>query len=114
MTARGLGLGKTLAGVVLVEEHLTLEVGGLYIVAVDECEVADTSARKEARRGGSCGPYANDGRMAAGEVLLSVLPDGREEHLARVALAVLDRVARRWFCDVFKRPRLYACRLVRH
>src|SRR6185437_16242617 len=92
--ARCLGLGEALPRIVLVEEHLTLEVRGLHVVAVDECKTADAGACKEAGRRRPGGSDANDGRMAAGEALLTVISDGREEHLAGVAFAVVDRVAR--------------------
>ena len=45
--AGSFGLGNGLEGVGLVEEDLTLEVGGLDEVAVDECESSDTCARKQ-------------------------------------------------------------------
>jgi hypothetical protein len=42
--ACGFGFGERGAGIVFVEEHLALEVGGLYEVAVDEGEAADAGA----------------------------------------------------------------------
>ena len=114
VTPCGFGLGEALAGVVLIEEYLPLEVGGLHIDAVDECEPADTRAGQEAGCGGSGGPHANDGGMAAGELLLAVFAYGCEEHLAGVALAIVDRVARRWLDDVFKHLRMSARGLVGH
>jgi hypothetical protein len=90
VTAGGFGFGEGLEGVVFVEEHLALEIGGFDEVAVDEGEVADAGAGEEAGGGGSGGSNADDGDVAEGEALLAEGPDAGEENLARVAGLVGD------------------------
>ena len=90
VAAGGFGLGEGGAGIVFVEEHLALEVGGLDEVAVDEGEVADAGAGQQAGGGGSGGTDADDGDVGAGEEVLAGLADGGEEDLAGVAVGVGD------------------------
>jgi len=88
--AGGFGFGEGSAGVVFVEEHLALEVGGLYEVAVDEGEAAYAGTGQEAGGGGSGGSDSDDGDVGAGEELLAGGADGGEEDLAGVAVGVGD------------------------
>ena len=90
MEAGGFGFRESGAGVVFVEEHLALEVGGLDEVAIDEGEMTDAGAGEEAGRGGSGGTDADDGDAGAAEILLAGLTDAGEEDLAGVAFAVGD------------------------
>jgi len=92
LAAGGFGFGKGVAGVGLVEEDLTLEVGGFYKVAVDEGEGAYTGAGEE--RGGGCagGSYADDGDVGVGEELLAGGADAGEEDLAGVTVSIRDGV----------------------
>ena len=92
VAAGGFGFGEGGAGVVFVEEHLALEVGGFYEVAVDEGKAADASAGEEAGGGGSGGADSDDGDVGAGEELLAGRADGGEEDLAGVAVGIWDRV----------------------
>ena len=90
MAAGGFGFGESGAGVVFVEEHLALQVGGLDEVAVDESEPADAGAGQEAGGGCAGGSYANDGDVGAAEELLAGLADAGEEDLAGVAVLIGD------------------------
>ena len=83
--AGGFGLGQGVAGVLLVEEDLSLEVGGLDEVAVDEGEVADAGAGEQRGGGGTGGANADDGDVGAGEGLLAAVADAGKEDLAGVA-----------------------------
>ena len=66
LAAGGFGFGEGFAGVGLVEEDLTLEVGGFDEVAVDEGEGADAGAGEEGGGGGSGGSDADDGDVGGG------------------------------------------------
>jgi len=90
VAAGGFGLGKRGAGVVFIEEHLTLEVRGLDEIAVDEGEAADSGSGEEAGGGGSGGPYSYDGDVSSDEKLLAGGSDGGEEDLPGVAVCVRD------------------------
>lgn len=90
VTAGGLGFGKGCAGVVFVEEHLALQVGGLDEVAIDEGEVADAGACEEACGGCAGCAYTNDGDVRLAKQLLTGFTDASEEDLTGVALAVGD------------------------
>ena len=85
-TAGGFGFGEGVAGVLLVEEDLALEVGGLDEVAVDEDKVADAGAGEERGGGGPGGADADDGDTGAGEGLLAGVADAGEEDLAGVTV----------------------------
>jgi hypothetical protein len=61
LAAGGFGLGEGFAGVGLVEEDLTLEVGGFDEVAVDEGEGADAGAGEEGGWWGRCRGRESDG-----------------------------------------------------
>lgn len=84
VAAGGFGLGECEECVLLVEEDLALEVGGLDEVAVDKGEGADSGAGEERGGGGSGGSDADDGDVSGGEVLLAGGADAGEEDLARV------------------------------
>jgi hypothetical protein len=92
VAAGGFGFGEGGAGVVFVEEHLALEVGGLDEIAVDEGEMADAGAGEEA--GGCCAGCADtdDGDVRMGEELLAGFAYAGKEDLAGVAVLVTDRV----------------------
>ncbi len=90
VTAGGFGFGESGAGVVFIEEHLALEVGGFDEVAVDEGEMADSGTGQQARGGCSGGADADDGDMRLAEKLLSSLADAGEEDLAGVAFLIGD------------------------
>ena len=86
LAAGGLGLGKRLEGVGFVEEDLTLEVGGLDEVSVDEGEGADAGAGEQRGCGCSGGSAADDGDVGCGEHLLAGGADSWEEDLTRIAV----------------------------
>jgi len=90
LAASGFGLGKGFACVCLVEEDLTLEVGGLDEVAINEGEGTDAGAGQEGGSGGSSGPDANDGDVGGGEELLAGGSDAWEENLPGVAFLAGD------------------------
>jgi len=92
VAAGGFGFGEGSAGVVFVEEHLALEVGGLDEVAIDEGEVADPGARKEACGGGAGCADAHDSSVGVGEELLAGCADAGEEDLTGVAVLVIEGV----------------------
>ena len=92
VAAGGFGFGEGSAGVLFVEEHLALKVGGLDEVAVDEGEVADAGARKEACGGGAGCADAHDSSVGVGEKLLAGCADAGEEDLAGVAVVITDGV----------------------
>jgi hypothetical protein len=89
----GFGFGEGGAGVVFVEEHLALEVGGLDEVAVDEGEMAYAGAGEKAGCGCSGCADADDGDVGAAEELLAGLADGGEEDLAGVTVLIRDGIA---------------------
>lgn len=91
LTAGGFCLGERVEGVLLVEEDLTLEIGGFDEVAVDEREGADPGAGEERGCRGSGGSAAYDGGVSGGEALLACGANAGEENLAGVTLAVVDR-----------------------
>ena len=86
LAASGFGLGEGLDGVGLVEEDLTLEVGGFDEVAIDKGESANAGAGEQ--RGCCCsgGSAADDGDVGGGEHLLSGGADSGEEYLTGVAV----------------------------
>ncbi len=88
VAAGGFGFGEGGAGVVFVEEHLALEVGGLDEVAIDEGEAADAGAGEEAGGGGSGGSDADDGDVGSSKKLLAGFADGGEEDLAGVSVCI--------------------------
>ena len=92
VAAGGFGLGEGGAGVVFVEEHLALEVGGLDEVAVNEGESPDAGAGQQAGRGGSGGADAYDGDVGPSKKLLAGFADGGEEDLAGVAVGIRDGI----------------------
>ncbi len=94
VAARGLGLGKSVMGVGLVEEGLALEVGGFDEVAVDEGERADTGSGEQRGGGRAHGPTADDGDVRDGEALLAERADTGKENLAGVAVLVRDGAGR--------------------
>ncbi len=98
MTACGLGLGEGVAGVGFVEEDLSLEVGGLDEVAVDEGKGADSGAGEERGRGRSHGPAAYDGNVGGGKALLAKRADAGEENLTGVAVVIRDCVSGICYC----------------
>ena len=85
-----LSLGEGVAGVGFVEEDLSLEVGWLNEVAVDEGEGTDSGAGEERGRGRSHSPAAYDGDVGGGEALLAEGADAGEENLAGVAVVIRD------------------------
>ena len=80
------GLGQRFGGVGFVEEHLALQVAGLYVVAVNDAEVADSGARQQGSKGRAGGTAADDGDACRGQALLAVGSDGWKQDLARVPL----------------------------
>ncbi len=78
VAAGGFGFGEGGAGVVFVEEHLALEVGGLDEIAVDEGEAAYAGAGKQGGSGGSGGADSYYGDVGVGEELLAAGADGGE------------------------------------
>jgi hypothetical protein len=88
VAAGGFGFGEGGAGVVFVEEHLALEVGGLDEVAVDESQPADAGASQEAGGGGTGGADADDGDVGSSKELLAGFADAGEEDLAGVTVFI--------------------------
>ena len=91
LKAGGFGFGKGLAGVLFVEQDLTLEVGGFDEVSVDQREGADACSGEQGGSGGSGGSNTDDGYVSGGEELLTGVADAGEENLARVAILIGDR-----------------------
>ena len=79
------GLGQRFGGVGLVEEHLTLKVTGLDVVAVDDAQVANSGAGEQAGQRRSGGAASDDGDARSGKPLLAFRPNGLKEDLARIA-----------------------------
>lgn len=90
LAAGRFGFGQGLEGVGLVEEDLTLEIGGFDEVAVDEGERADTGAGEERCCGGSGSSAAEDGYMGGGQELLAGRAYAGEEYLAGVTVLICD------------------------
>ena len=90
LAAGGFGFGEGVAGVGLVEEDLTLEVGGLDEVPVYEGEGADACTGEQGGSGRSGGSDADDGDMGVGKVLLSGRADAGKEDLPGVTLRIRD------------------------
>ncbi len=90
--AGGFGFGEGFAGVGLVEEDLTLEVGGFDEVAVDEGESADAGTGEEGGGGGSGGSDADDGNVGGAKEMLAGGPDAGEEDLTGVAIVICDAI----------------------
>ena len=88
--ACGFGFGKAVASIGLVEENLTLEIGGFDEVAVDEGKGADAGAGEERGGCGSGGADADDGDVRGGEELLARGSNAGEEDLAGVAVLIGD------------------------
>jgi len=91
LAAGGFGLGQRGCGVGLVEEDLTLKVGGFDEVAVDEGEGANAGTGEERGGRGTSGSAANDGDMSSAEALLTELADAGKEDLAGVAVPAVGR-----------------------
>ena len=45
LARRGDGLGQRLGGIGFVEEHLTLQIAGFDVIAIDDTQIADTGPR---------------------------------------------------------------------
>lgn len=90
LAARSLCLREGVECVGLVEEDLTLEIGGFDEVAIDEGEGSDAGAGQEGCGCGTSGSAADDGDMSGGEELLAGGPDAFEEDLARVSVVIGD------------------------
>ncbi len=71
LAAGGFSLGQGLEGVRLVEQDLTLEIGRLNEVAVDEGKGSDAGAGEERCCCGSSCSATDDGDVGGGEELLS-------------------------------------------
>ena len=71
----GLGLGQVLGHVVLVEQHLPLQVAGLDEVAVDEAQMADAGADQGVGQHGAQGAAAAQGHVAVEQLALALLAD---------------------------------------
>ena len=94
--AGSFGLGQGFSGVLFGEEHLTLEVGGLDEVAVDDGEVADAGPREQTGGSGSGGSAADEGNVSGGELLLASDTDGRKKTLPGIAIAGCCGFRSRW------------------
>lgn len=86
----GFGFRERFERVGLIEEDLTLEVGGFDEVAVDEGEGADAGAGEQRRGCSSGGSAAYDGDVRTGEKVLPLGPNAGKEYLSRVSFGVGD------------------------
>src|SRR5580658_3282029 len=84
--ARGLGLGKRFARILLVEEHLALKIALLDEIAIDEGKFADSRAREQAGGGGTGGSDTDQGNMGLLKLLLAFRADAWKEYLPRISL----------------------------
>ena len=82
---RGDGLGQRFGGIGFVKEHLTLQVAGLDVVAIEEAEIADPGAGEERSQSGAGGAATDEGNACGSEALLALGGDGLEEYLAGIA-----------------------------
>ena len=73
-------------GVLLVEQHLTLEVRVLDVIAVDDPEEADPRASHYVGDDGPEGAAADQGDAARKEALLALLADAGEDNLPGVPI----------------------------
>lgn len=92
LAASGLGLGRRLTRIFLIEKDLPLQVAGLDEVAVDEREATDAGSREQRGDGGTGGADAEDGNVSRGETGLASDADRDKESLARVAVEGLGGV----------------------
>ena len=86
-----LSLGHCLPRILLIEQHLPLQIRRLHKIPVDERHPPHTCSHQQAGRRRSRGPYAHHRRMAPAQLLLPSLADPRKQDLPRVPLPVVDR-----------------------
>src|SRR5207237_10047580 len=67
------GLGKALAGILLVEEELALEIAGLHIIPVDNAEGSHACSRKQSADGGAYGAGYHDGDIRSEDAFLTFI-----------------------------------------
>lgn len=77
----GDGFGEGIAGVGLVEESLTLEIGRLDEIAIEDSNAADAGADQQAGRGGANSSAANDYGAGGEEALLALESEVRKKDL---------------------------------
>ncbi len=65
-----------------------MQIAGLHVIAIDQSELAHTSARQCRRVETAQRAAAHHDSVAAQQRLLAALADTRKENLPRVALAV--------------------------
>ena len=81
----GLGLGQVVGDVVLVEQHLPLEVVRLDEVAVDDADEADAGADQVVGQHGAERTAAAQRDAAVEQLLLARFADAGETHLPAVS-----------------------------
>jgi hypothetical protein len=85
LSGGGLGLGQVRADVVLIEEHLSMEVMGLNEVSVDDAEVADTRAHEGIGEHAAQRSAADEYRAGGEQAFLAFLTKRGEKHLPGIA-----------------------------
>src|SRR5262249_37677255 len=97
LLGRGDSFWQIAREVVLVEEHLALEVAELEVVAVDDAEVPHAGADEHVGEHGAEGAAAHEQRARGAQAGLAGLANAGEEYLPGVALQVIPRRRRgRW------------------
>jgi hypothetical protein len=82
----GGGFGQALAGIVLVEEKLTLQIAGFNIIAIDNPEDANSCSGEQRTGGSADGATSHYRDFGPAYEFLSLSADGGEEDLAGIAL----------------------------
>jgi hypothetical protein len=90
----GDGLRKALLVALFVEKTLSLKVRHIYIVPIDEPQVAHAGTNQHFRRRRAQSPYAHDGRTTTPYLALSFLTDLFEKDLTRIPIHGAELLSR--------------------
>jgi hypothetical protein len=86
-TAAGsLRFRQAFGSVFFLEQHLSLQIAPLDIVAIHQRQGSYAGASQESGDGGSGCAAANDGDVGSKEFLLALLPNASKQDLPRVAI----------------------------
>ena len=96
--------GSSGAGVVLVEESLPLQVGGLDEIAVENSDAADASAHQQPGGGRANRAAAYNHGTRGKKAPLAFFANSGEEHLTRVLFLKRIERERARCCGIGHRP----------
>ena len=90
----GLRLGDGVCDVLFIEQHLSLQIGDLDEVAVDDCQVTDAGSGEEFRGHAAKRATPKDERGRIAQTPLPILAEAGKQRLAVVTGKVVTHVWR--------------------